>query len=112
MFTLENVNFRMARNKIIKESLLYIEEILILHKHLFLTERIRFNGLLDLRTIISFISEEKQDLNIYEQIIYKPLTIEDFLYCSLEKMLFDCKICLISKLNEIGEKNKVLIFLI
>ena len=105
MYTLENVNFKMVKNKIIQENLKDIEEKLILHKHLFLTERIRFNGLLELRTTISFISEDQQELNIYEQIIYKPLTIENFLYCSLDEMLFDCKICLTLKLNEIGEKH-------
>ena len=110
MYKFENVKFDDIKNKIIQENLQNIEERLILHKHLFLTERIRFNGLLDLRTTLSFFSEDQQDFNRYEQIIHKPLTIEDFLYRSLEEILFDCKICLTLKLNELEEKYNLNFF--
>ena len=110
MCTFENVKFKMIKNKIIQENLQNIEERLILHKHLFLTERIRFNGLLDLRTTLSLFSEDQQEFNRFEQIIHKPLTIEDFLYRSLEEMLFDCKMCLTLKLNELEEKYNLNFF--
>ena len=110
MFKFENVKFNEIKNKMMEGILNDIYNTLIFHKNIFLTDRLHFNGLLDLRTTLSFFSEGQQYFNRYEQIIHKPLTIEDFLYRSLEEILFDCKKCLTLKLNELEEKYNLNFF--
>ena len=107
---LKNVKFNTIKNDMIREILQNIEESLILHKHLFLTERKRFNGFFVLNTVFTFINEDYKELNRFEQIIYKPLTIEDFLYRSLEEMLFEYKTHLTVKLNEMEKEYYINFF--
>ena len=107
MYTFENVKFEDIKNKMIEGILNDIYELLIFHKHLFLNERMRFNGFLQLNTnIISFFTY-CQELNTFKQINYKSLTIEDFLYCSIEEIISEYKIQLIHELNSMEEVHKL-----
>ena len=71
MYIFENVKFHMIKNKLIEDILKNIYELLVFHKNIFLTDRLRFNGLLDLNTGITFFFEDQQELNRYEKLIIK-----------------------------------------
>ena len=109
MYSFENVNFHTIKNKLVEEILNNIYESLILHKHLFLNDRLRFNCLFDLHTRFVFLFEV-QELNCSEKINYKPLTIEDFIYRSIEEIIFEYKTYLIQELNKLEENLKLNFF--
>ena len=69
----------------------------------FLNDISYFNYVLSFSSDINFYNGEN-DFKLHGTIKFKPLTIEDFLYRSLEEIMFDIKIYLKQELNKIEEK--------
>ena len=103
----ENVKFHMIKNNLIERILEVIYKEVEIYSNIFLTDRLHFNSLVDLRTDITFFFEGQEELNTTKEIIYKPLTIEDFLYRGIEEIVFECKIYLKRRLNEMEENLKL-----
>ena len=102
-----NVNFNFVKNNLMEGILNKINDVITHYQKCFLNDSGYFNCVLSLSTTLNFFNEEK---NIQGTINFKPLTIEDFLYRTLEEMIFNFKICLIQGLNDIKEKNHLHFF--
>ena len=76
------------------------------YKNIFLTDRLRFNSVLVFHTEIDFF-DDQNTIHIHRIINYKPITIEDFIYRSLDEIAFDIKVYLKQILNEIEEKHNL-----
>ena len=100
----ENVKFDEIKNLMIEIILDRAKDSILFWKNILLTDRLTFYNVIDVRTTISFFSDDMHYLNKTEQIIYKPLTIEDILYRSFEEILTDCKKWITSNLNEMEQK--------
>ena len=108
MYKFENAKFDDIKNKMIDKISFNIFELLTLHKHLFLTEKRRFNGFLKVNTTIcSFFTNYHPEFNTFKQINYKILSIEDFLYRSLEEITQEYKIHLTYEFNSMEEVHKL-----
>ena len=108
MYKYENAKFDDIKFRMIDEILFNIYELLTLHKHLFLTEKRRFNGFLKVNTTIcSFFMNCNPEFNTFKQINYKILSIEDFLYRSLEDITQEFKIQLTYEFNSMEEVHKL-----
>ena len=99
----ENVKFNMVKENLTDEILKNIYRMMEFYKNIFLTDRLRFNSVLDFHTDISFF-DEHNTFHINKRMNYKPLTIEDFLYRSLDEIAFEIKVYLKQTLNEMEEK--------
>ena len=102
-----NVNFNFVKDELTNGILNKINEMLIHYRKCFLNDPGYFNCVLSLSTTLNFFNHER---NICETIEFKPLTIEDFLYRSLDEVVFDFKICLIQSLNEIKDTHHLHFF--
>ena len=102
-----NVNFNFVKDKLTDGILSKINNIVNHYRTCFLNDPSYFNCILSLSTTLNFFNEEK---NIQGTIEFKPLTIEDFLYRTLDELIFDFKICLKQSLNDIKEKNHLHFF--
>ena len=97
-----NVNFNFVKEDLTEGILKKVHEILTHYKICFLKDPLYFNCILSLSTTINFFNE---DNIINETVDFKPLAIEDFLYCNLQEIIFNIKICLKQSLYEMKEKN-------
>ena len=98
----ENVKFCMIKNSLTEGILKNICCSMEFYKHIFLTDRLHFNSIIDFNTDIVFF-EDQNTYNITKRINFKPLTIEDFLYRSLEEIISEYKVYLNQILNELEE---------
>ena len=99
-----NVKFNMIKENLAEGILKKIYDIVTYYKNCFLNDVSYFNSILSFSTRINFFNEE-DTLNLHGSINFKSLTIEDFIYRSLDEIMFDIKICLKQTLNELEEKN-------
>ena len=83
----ENVKFNMVKENLTEGILKNIYRMMEFYKNIFLTDRLCFNSVLDFHTDIDFFNEHNT-IHIKRRINYKPLTIEDFLYRSLDEIAF------------------------
>ena len=100
----ETVKFYTIKNNLIEGILKNIYRMMEFYKNIFLTDRLCFNSVLDFYTDIDFFNEHNTN-HINRRINYKPLTIEDFLYRSLDEIAFEYKVYLKQILNEMEEKQ-------
>ena len=100
----ENVKFYMVKENLTDGILKNIYRSIEFYKNVFLTDRLRFNSVIDFNTDISFF-DEHNTIHITRRINFKPLTIEDFLYRSLDEIAFEYKVYLKQTLNEMEEKH-------
>ena len=102
-----NVNFNFVKDKLTDGILNKINVVVSHYRNCFLNDPSYFNCVLSISTTLNFFNEEN---NIQETIEFKPLTIEDFLYRTLDELIFDFKICLKQSLNDMKEKNHLHFF--
>ena len=102
-----NVNFNFVKENLTNGILNKINDVVTHYRNCFLNDPGYFNCILSISTTSNFFNEEK---NIQETINFKPLIIEDFLYRTLDEVIFDFKICLIQNLNDIKIKNHLHFF--
>ena len=103
MCSFSNVKFDMVKEGLTEGIFKNIYNIVETYKVRFLNEILLFNSALSFSTTINFFNS----VNIFRlhgTINFKPLTIEDFLYRSLEEIMLEIKIFLIQELNKIEEK--------
>ena len=100
----ETVKFNMVKENLTEGILKNIYRMMEFYKNIFLTDRLCFNSVLDFHTDIDFFNEHNT-IHINRRINYKPLTIEDFLYRSLDEITFEYKVYLKQTLNEMEEKQ-------
>ena len=100
----ENAKFYVVKENLTDGILKNIYRMLEFYKNIFLTDRLRFNSVLDFHTDIDFF-DEHNTIHINRRINHKPLTIEDFLYRSLDEIAFEYKVYLKQSLNEMEEKQ-------
>ena len=86
----ETVKLNTFKNNLIEGILKNIYRMMEFYKNIFLTDRLCFNFVLDFYTDIDFFNENNT-IHINRRINYKPLTIEDFLYRSLDEIAFEYK---------------------
>ena len=98
-----NVKFNMVKDSLTEGILKNIYHIVETYKVHFLNDILYFNSALSLSTTINFFNSENA-FQLHGTINFKPLAIEDFLYRSLEEIMFEIKIFLIQELNKIEEK--------
>ena len=100
-----NVKFDMVKDGLNEGIFKNIYHILKTYKIRFLNDISYFNSILSFSTTINFFFNEENVFNLHGTINFKPLTIEDFLYRSLDEIIFEIKICLKQELNRIEEKH-------
>ena len=98
----ENVKYCVIKNSLTEGILKNIYRSMEFYKHIFLTDRLYFNSVVEFNTDITFF-EEQNTFNITKRINFKPLTIEDFIYRSLDEIAFKYKVYLKQILNEMEE---------
>ena len=94
-----NVKFELIKNKLIEGIFKNVNEMVITYRNRFLNDVSLFNSTLHISSTIYFFHCESMN-KIYGVINFKPLTIEDFLYHSLEELMFNIKICLIEEIKK------------
>ena len=102
-----NVNFNFVKDKLTEGILNKVHDVINHYSKCFLNDPSYFNCVLSLSTTLNFFNEEN---NIQGTINFKPLTIEDFLYRTLDEVIFDFKICLKQSLNDMKEKHHLQFF--
>ena len=98
-----NVKFEMIKEKLAEGILKNICIIVETYKVRFLNDILLFNSSLSFSSTINFFNSENV-FQLHGTINFNPLNIEDFLYRSLEEIMFEIEIFLIHKLNKIEEK--------
>ena len=96
-----NVKFNIIKENLTEGILNKLYDIITHYRKCFLNDSTYFNCILTFSTTINFFNEEN---NVNGTINFKPLTIEDFLYRTLDEIVFDVKICLKQSLNDMREK--------
>ena len=102
-----NVNFNFVKENLTEGILNKIHDVINHYRTCFLNDPSYFNCILSLSTTLNFFNEEK---NLQGTINFKPLTIEDFLYRTLDEVIFDFKICLKQSLNDMKDKHHLHFF--
>ena len=98
-----NVKFETIKEKLTEGILKNICNIVETYRIRFLNDSLLFNSSFYFSTAIIFFDREKC-FKLNETINFNMLTIKDFLYRSLEEIMFEIKIFLIEELNKIEEK--------
>ena len=98
-----NVKFETIKEKLTEGVLKNVCNIVETYKVRFLNDGSLFNSSLYFSTSLIFFDREKC-FKLNEKINFNTLTIKDFLYRSLEEIMFEIKIFLIEQLNKIEEK--------
>ena len=98
-----NVKFETIKEKLTEGVLKNVCNIVETYKVRFLNDGSLFNSSLYFSTSLIFFDCEKC-FKLNEKINFNTLTIKDFLYRSLEEIMFEIKIFLIEQLNKIEEK--------